>query len=75
MNILLIIILVCIIITNISNIFSCYFFIKERKTDENRLISLEIEIDELQEKVDNILKEIDESINNDFTKDNIMEVN
>lgn len=71
MNILLIIILVCIIITNIV---SCYFFIKERNTDENRLISLEIEINVLQEKVDNILKEIDEYINNDFTKDNITEV-
>lgn len=71
MNILLIIILGCIIITNI---FSCYFFIKEYKAAENRLISLEIEIDELQEKIDNNLKEIAEYINNDFTKDNITEV-
>ncbi|MBO6271747.1 hypothetical protein J6O48_03085 [bacterium] len=72
MGILLIIILGCIFI---AYIVSCYFFIKEINAEENRLISIEIEISALQEKVDNILKEIDESINNDFTKDNITEVN
>ena len=71
MNVLLIIILVCIII---ANIFSIYFFIKGYKSEGDRLNSLEIEIDALQEKIDNMLKEIDESINNDFTKDNITEV-
>lgn len=59
----------------IAHIVSCYFFIKEINAEENRLNSLEIGINDLQEKVDNILKEIDESINNDFTKDNITEVN